>query len=108
MNNDFIEINYFDFLTFKELKNETQKSLNDFCEYYLNNYNGTNAGNLESLRLFFNKYLKDSKKDCIFLTIFNNSLKVNVYDLNIDFLTINSALSALKNFIDEFKDFLNN
>ena len=105
---DFIESNYFDFLNFKSLKNETQNSLNDFCSYYLDNYKGTNKDNLESLRLFFNKFLKDSKKDSIFLTICNNSLKICIYDSNIDFLKINDALESLKDFIKEFKNFLNN
>ena len=104
---NFIEKNYFDFLVHKDLKSETQAVLNDFCIYYLDNYKGTNKDNLESLRLFFSKFLKDSKKDYIFLTIFNNSLKICIYDSNINFIAINDALDALKSFIKEFKDFLN-
>ena len=104
---NFIESNYFDFLNFKSLKNETQTLLNEFCSFYLENYKGTNKDNLESLYLFFSKFLKDSKKDCIFLTIFNNSLKICIYDSNIDFLRINESLDAIKTFIKEFKDFLN-
>ena len=107
MNETFLEKNYFDFLVYKDLKSETQNSLNDFCDYYLDNYKGTNKDNLESLRLFFNKYLKDNHKDSIFLSIFNNSLKINIYDFNIDFLRINDSLEALKTFINDFKDFLN-
>ena len=103
----FIEKNYMDFLKYKSLKDETQNSLNDFCNYYLENFKGTDKENLESLRLFFNKYLKDSKKDSIFLSVFNNILKINIYDFNIDFLAINDALESLKAFIDEFKEFLN-
>lgn len=103
----FLEKNYFDFLEFKELNSETQNSLNDFCSFYLENYKGTNKDNLESLRLFFNKYLKDSKKDSIFLSVFNNTLRINVYDSNIDFVVINDCLESLKNFIDDFKNFLN-
>ena len=105
---DFIEKNYFDFLVFKDLKSETQAVLNTFCDDYLENYKGTNKDNLESLRLFFNKFLKDNHKDSIFLSVFNNTLKINIYDFNIDFLAINESLDALKNFIKEFKDFLNN
>lgn len=108
MNETFLDTNYFDFLNFKDLKNEVQTSLNNFCIFYLENYKGTNKENLESLRLFFSKFLKDSKKDCIFLTIFNNTLKICVYDSNIDFLKINDSLNALKTFINNFKDFLNN
>lgn len=108
MNNDFIEKNYMDFLKYKLLKSETQAILNMFCDYYLENYKGSNKDNLESLRLFFSKYLKDNHKDSIFLSVFNNYLKICVYDSNIDFLAINDALEALKTFIEEFKDFLNN
>ena len=104
----FIEKNYFDFLVFKDLKNETQATMNDFCNYYLDNYKGTNNDNLESLRLFFNKFLKDNHKDSIFLSVFNNTLKICVYDSNIDFLRINDSLDALKDFINNFKEFLNN
>lgn len=105
--NNFIENNYFDFLNFKTLKNEVQNSLNEFCSYYLDNYKGTNKDNLESLRLFFTKFLKDNQKNSIFLSVFNNSLKINIYDYKIDFLAINDALDALKNFITDFKNFLN-
>ena len=105
---EFLEKNYFDFLKFKLLKSETQAVMNVFCDYYLENYKGTNKENLESLRLFFNKYLKDSKKDSIFLSVFNNTLKICIYDFNIDFVAINDALESLKTFIKEFKDFLNN
>ena len=104
---DFLDNNYFDFLVFKDLKNETQNSLNNFCSYYLNNYKGTNKDNIESLKLFFTKFLKDNHKDCIFLTIFNNSLKICIYDFNIDFVAINDALASLKDFINDFKEFLN-
>ena len=107
MDKNFIEKNYFNFLKYKLLKSETQAVINVFCDYYLDNYKGSNKDNLESLRLFFSKFLKDSKKDSIFLTIFNNSLKICIYDSNIDFLAINDSLDALKTFIKEFKDFLN-
>ena len=50
MNETFIEKNYFEFLKFKVLKSETQDSMNDFCNYYLDNYKGFNKDNLESLR----------------------------------------------------------
>ena len=90
--NNFIEDNYFDFLNFKSLKSETQNLLNEFCNYYLNTYKGTDKDNIESLRLFFTKFLKDSKKDSIFLSIFQNTLKICVYDSNIDFLVINESL----------------
>ena len=103
---NFLEANYFDFLKYKLLKSETQAVLNTFCSYYLENYKGTNKENLESLKLFFNKYLKDSKKDCIFLTICNNYLKICIYDSNIDFLAINDALESLNAFIKEFKEFI--
>lgn len=102
----FIEDNYFEFLNFKELKSETQNVLNEFCSFYLENYKGTNQENLESLRLFFTKFLKDSKKDSIFLSVCNNSLKICVYDFKIDFLKINDALKSLKDFINDFKEFL--
>lgn len=102
----FIEKNYFNFLIFKDLKSETQAVLNTFCSYYLDNYKGTNRDNLESLRLFFSKFLRDSKKDCIFLCISQNSLKINVYDSSIDFLAIIDALESLKDFINEFNNFL--
>ena len=104
---DFLEKNYIDFLKYKLLKSETQAVINVFCDYYLENYKGTNKENLESLRLFFSKYLKDNKKDCIFLTIFNNSLKICVYDSSIDFVAINESLESLKDFINNFKEFLN-
>ena len=107
MNNYFLENNYFDFLNFKSLKNESQSSLNEFCSFYLENYKGTTRDNLESLMLFFNKYLKDNHKDSIFLSIFQDNLKVCIYDSNIDFLKINDALDALNAFIKEFKEFLN-
>ena len=107
MNEHFIERNYFDFLIFKDLMSETQNSLNEFCSFYLENYKGTDKENLESLRLFFSKYLKDNHKDSIFLSICNNNLKINVYDFNIDFLKINDALESLKDFINDFKEFLN-
>lgn len=107
MNKDFIEKNYFDFLNFKDLKVEVQTSLNEFCSYYLNNYKGTNKDNLESLRLFFNKFLRDSKKDAIFLSIYQNTLKICIYDATIDFLAINDSLESLKTFINSFKEFLN-
>lgn len=107
METNFIENEYFEFLKFKILKCETQDALNSFCSYYLENYKGTNKENLESLRLFFTKFLKDSKKDSIFLSVFNTSLKINVYDFNIDFVKINDALESLKNFITNFKDYLN-
>ena len=103
---NFIEDNYYDFLNFKDLKSETQYVMNDFCNYYLDNYKGTDKDNLESLRLFFNKFLKDNKKDAIFLCIYQNSLKICIYDSNIDFIAINDALNALKTFITDFKDFL--
>ena len=105
---NFIESNYFNFLVFKDLKNESQAVLNSFCDYYLDNYKGTNKDNLESLRLFFTKFLKESKKDSIFLSVYQNTLKINVYDSNIDFVAINDAMDALKTFINNFKDFLNN
>ena len=107
MNETFLEKNYYDFLKFKILKSETQNSLNEFCSFYLDNYKGTNKDNLEALRLFFSKFLKDSKKDCIFLSVSNNSLKICIYDFKIDFVAINDALDALKTFINDFKDFLN-
>lgn len=106
MENDFLEKEYFHFLNFKNLKSETQENLNAFCSYYLDNYKGSNKDNLESLRLFFNKFLKDNKKDSIFLSIFNNSLKINIYDFNIDFLKINESIESLKDFINDFKSFL--
>ena len=102
----FLEKNYFDFLEFKELKSETQTTLNSFCNYYLNNYKGTDKENLEYLRLFFTKFLKNSKKDSIFLSVFNGTLKINVYDFNIDFVDINESLESLNTFINEFKNFL--
>ena len=105
--NNFIESNYFDFLNFKDLKSEAQAVLNVFCDYYLDNYKGTDKDNLESLRLLFNKFLKDSKKDSIFLCISQDTLKICIYDSNIDFVKINDALESLKDFIKEFKDFLN-
>ena len=104
---DFIETNYFDFMTYRELKNEVQTSLNELCSYYLENYKGTDKDNLESLRLFFSKFLKDNQKDSIFLSISQNTLRINVCDSDIDFLTINDALASLKNVIKAFKDFLN-
>ena len=104
---EFLEKNYFDFLEFKELKNEVQTTLNEFCSFYLANYKGTNKDNLESLRLFFNKFLKDNQKDSIFLSVYQNTLKICIYDSNIDFLTINDSLESLKTFIKEFKNFLN-
>lgn len=104
--NNFIENNYFHFLNFKNLKSETQENLTDFCSFYLDNYKGTDKENLESLRLFFSKFLKDSKKDSIFLSIYQNSLKINIYDFKIDFLEINESLKTLNKFINEFKDFL--
>ena len=107
MNEHFIEKNYFDFLVFKDLKNEVQTTLNNFCSFYLENYKGTNKDNLESLRLFFSKFLKDNHKDSIFLSVFNDTLKINIYDSSIDFLAINDALESLKDFIIEFKEFLN-
>ena len=107
MDNNFIENNYFDFLKYKILKSETQAMLNTFCDYYLENYKGTNKDNLESLRLFFSKFLKDNHKNSIFLSVFNNYLKINVYDSSINFVAINDALEALKIFIKEFKEFLN-
>ena len=107
MEKTFIEKNYFNFLKFKLLKSETQAIINSFCDYYLENYKGFNKDNLEFLRLFFTKFLRDNKKDSIFLCIFNNSLKINVYDSNIDFLAINESLESLKDFINVFKDFLN-
>lgn len=103
---NFIESNYFYFLNFKDLKNETQNLLDDFCNFYLDNYKGSNKDNLESLSLFFNKFLKDNQKDSIFLSVFNNSLNINIYDFNIDFLAINECLKSLKTFINEFKDYL--
>ena len=107
MDNNFIENNYFDFLKYKILKSETQAMLNTFCDYYLENYKGTNKDNLESLRLFFSKFLKDNHKNSIFLSVFNNYLKINVYDSSINFVAINDALEALKIFVKEFKEFLN-
>ena len=104
---NFIEKNYFDFLVHKDLKSETQAVLNDFCIYYLDNYKGTNKDNLESLRLFFSKFLKDNHKDSIFLSISQDTLKICIYDFNIDFLKINDSLESLKSFIKEFKEFLN-
>ena len=103
----FIEKNYMDFLKYKLLKSETQATMNVFCDYYLENFKGTNKNNLESLRLFFSKFLKDNKKDSIFLSVCNNSLKINVYDFKIDFVAINDSLDALKDFINAFKNFLN-
>ena len=108
MDKTFIEKNYCDFLKYKLLKSDAQAVMNSFCDYYLNNYKGTNKESLEALKLFFSKFLKDNKKDCIFLSIFNNYLKINVYDSNIDFLKINESLESLKDFINDFKDFLNN
>ena len=107
LNMNFLEVNYFDFLKFKIIKSETQAVLNTFCDFYLENFKGFNKDNLESLRLFFSKFLKDNKKDSIFLTIFNNSLKICIYDSNIDFVAINDSLESLKDFIKEFKEFLN-
>ena len=104
---NFIETNYFNFLKYKILKSETQAIMNSFCDYYFENYKGTNKDNLEALRLFFNKFLKDNKKDSIFLSIFQDSLKINIYDFKIDFLAINESLNSLKDFINNFKDFLN-
>ena len=103
---NFINKNYFDFLTFKELENEVQKSVDDFCNFYLENYKGTDNDNLESLRLFFTKFLKDNQKDSIFLSVSQNTLKINVNDANIDFLKINESLASLKNFINDFNNFL--
>ena len=103
---NFINKNYFDFLTFKELENEVQKSVDDFCNFYLENYKGTDNDNLESLRLFFTKFLKDNQKDSIFLSVSQNTLKINVNDANIDFLKINESLASLKNFINEFNNTL--
>ena len=105
---DFLEKNYMDFLKFKLLRSETQAVLDVFCDYYLDNYKGTNKDNLESLRLFFNKFLKDNHKDSIFLSVFNNTLKICFYDSIIDFLAINDCLESLKTFINDFKNFLNN
>ena len=102
----FIEDNYYDFLNFKSLKDDAQSSLNAFCSYYLDNYKGTNKGNLEALNLFFNKFLKDNKKDCIFLCIFQDSLKICIYDSKINFLDINESLESLRLFIYNFKAFL--
>lgn len=104
---NFIENEYFNFLKYKILKSETQAVLNTFCDYYLENYKGSNKENLEYLRLFFNKFLKDNKKDSIFLSVFNTSLKICIYDSNIDFLAINDALESLKTFTKDFKDYLN-
>ena len=104
---NFINKNYFDFLNFKELQNEVQTKLNTFCSFYLENYKGTDQNNLESLRLFFSKFLKDTQKDSIFLSVFQDTLKINVCDSDIDFLTINDALASLKTIIKEFKEFLN-
>ena len=104
---EFLEKNYFDFLEFKDLKSEVQNSLNEFCIYYLENYKGTDTDKLESLRLFFNKFLQDNKKDSVFLSIDNNSLKINVCDSNIDFVKINESLESLNEFISDFKEFLN-
>ena len=105
---DFIEKNYFDFVVYKDLKNETQAVMNVFCDYYLENYKGTDKENLESLRLFFSKFLKDNKKDSIFLSVSQNTLKICIYDSITDFVAINDALDALKTFINNFKEFLNN
>ena len=107
MDKDFIENNYYEFLNFKDLKSETQNSLNEFCNYYLETYKGTNNDNLESLRLFFSKFLKDNHKDSIFVSVFNDTLIINVYDFKIDFVKINDALESLKTFITDFKNFLN-
>ena len=107
MEKTFLENEYFNFLNFKILKSDAQKSLSDFCSCYLENYKGTNKDNLESLKLLFNKFLKDNHIDSIFLTIFNNSLKINIYDFKIDFLKINDALESLRTFTKEFKTFLN-
>ena len=106
MNKTFLYNNYYEFLNFKSLKSEVQNSLNEFCSFYLENYKGTDKNNLESLRLFFTKFLKDNQKDTIFLSIFNDTLKINVYDSNIDFLKINESLASLKEFVKEFKEFL--
>lgn len=103
---DFLETNYFDFLTFKNLSSETQAVMNDFCNYYLENFKGTNKDNLETLKLFFTKFLKDNHKDSIFLSVFQNTLKICFYDSNIDFVKINDSLNSLKDFINDFKDFL--
>ena len=73
----------------------------------MDNYKGTDKDNLESLRLFFTKFLKDNSKDSIFLSVSQNTLKICIYDSNINFLTINDFLKSLKNFINEFKEFLN-
>ena len=105
--NNFIENNYFDFLNFKNLKSETQNSLNDFCSFYLENYKGTEEDNLESLMLFFNKFLQDNKKDSIFLSVSQNTLQINVKIINIDFVKINESLTSLKDLINDFNDFLN-
>ena len=107
MHETFLNNNYFEFLKFKILKSETQATMNVFCDYYLDNYKGGDKDNLEALGLFFNKFLKDNKKDSIFLSVFNNYLKINVYDFNIDFLAINDSLGSLKDFINNFKEFLN-
>ena len=107
MEKTFLETNYFEFLNFKSLRSETQCDMNNFCSYYLENYRGSNRDNLESLRLFFSKFLRDNHKDSIFLSICNNSLKINIYDFNINFLKINDSLKALKDFINNFKEFLN-
>ena len=107
MNETFLENNYCEFLEFKELKSEVQTTISEFCSFYLENYKGTDKDKLESLKLFFTKFLKDTKKDSIFLNVFNNSLKICVYDSNINFIKINESLVALKEFINEFKEFLN-
>ena len=51
-------------------------------------------------------FLKDNHKDSIFLSVFNNTLKINIYDFNIDFVKINDSLESLKDFIKEFKEFV--
>ena len=107
MNETFLDNTYFDFLVYKDLKNETQDAMNDFCNYYLDNYKGSNKDNIESLRLFFTKFLKDNHKDSIFISVFNNTLKICIYDSKIDFLAINDALQCLQAFIIDFKDYLN-
>ena len=75
---NFLETNYCEFLEFKELKSEVQTTISEFCSFYLENYKGTSEDNIESLRLFFTKFLKDSKKNNIFLSIFNNSFIFNI------------------------------
>ena len=106
MNKTFLYNNYYEFLNFKSLKSEVQNSLNEFCSFYLENYKGTDKNNLESLRLFFTKFLKDNQKDTIFLSIFNDTLKICVYEHTVEFITINDALESLKEFVKEFKEFL--